>query len=386
MNKATISIALSMCLLSSVSKGAVNKEMLERNLGSLDLCYAEYEAVSATQTNEIRFVYSRGNYCLFSILGDKGDRLSTVYVASTYPDGSPKTSLLFFEGNKGSQADISDMLTMPIHPMYRYYKVCQIANLITTNDTLNPIINISLSETRLNLGLAAGFSSNMLSSAWLSGFNNENITNENEETITFSSGGHTVEVDIETGIPVRDEFPVDGKERSIKLKEFNTSSVPENYALAISESDSLDIHPAAKHEFNKISLNLYGAYLNRALSNIDDSFIETHSEVIADEAELCGRAYVMQLSNSPEKGALINQVHDLVGNNDENQNLMSLKKNLSIVLGRKLTHDQRQLDDLYWKNFKEKPDVAEDIFTIWQSGFVSGMVNGFIEFAGIKEE
>jgi hypothetical protein len=70
MNKATISIALSMCLLSSVSKGAVNKEMLERNLGSLDLCYAEYEAVSATKTNEFRLVYSKGEYCVLSILGD----------------------------------------------------------------------------------------------------------------------------------------------------------------------------------------------------------------------------------------------------------------------------------------------------------------------------
>lgn len=366
--------------------GAEKKETLERSLGRLASCYAEYEAVSATKTNEFRLVYSKGEYCVLSILSDNGTRLSTVYLASTYSDGNPKTSLIFFEGNEGSRADISDMITEPIHPMFRYYKVCQLTNLITANDTLNPIINIALSETSLNLSLSAGYSSNMLSSTWLSGFNNEDVINENEKTITFSDGGHTVEVDVETGILVRDEFPVAGKKRNIRLKEFNTSSVPENYALAISEKDSLNIQPGSNQAFTQMMVKFFGEYLNKALLNLDDGFIETYAGVIANEAELYGRAYVMQLSNSPEKEALIKHVDEVLGHTDKNKSLESLKENLSMVLGRKLTQDQRQLDDLYWKNFKMKPDVAENIFTIWQSGFVSGMVNGFVEFAGIKDE
>jgi hypothetical protein len=52
---------------------------------------------------------------------------------------------------------------------------------------------------------------------------------------------------------------------------------------------------------------------------------------------------------------------------------------LSMNLGRGLNQKLKSLDDLYWKNFAEKPAVAEEIYRIWESGFEIGFVNGVIE-------
>jgi len=376
-------ILLSIVQISSANK---IKEKLSLNLSSLDSFSARYETISGDQKKDIKLVYSKNKYCLVSTQAETGKWVSTVFVSTKYPNGLAKSSLLFLTGKKGTEVSISDASSIPLHPLYCYHKACQLAGIITSNQTLHPQFDISLSESNLHIAVSSKLSSQVLQANWLKGFSDLDIVEENEQTVVYRQGRHSVEFDIETGMLVREEFPDDaaGKNRSITLKEFKKGSVPDDYVLVISGTEPLEISKKSSKGFRRLTLKMLGAYYHGALKRVPADFVEVHGEAFAAEAKRVGYDFAMEAfgrsMTNPACATPVSGVLKLINNLDCGQDLESLEKRLyENSFSQALTRNLRKLDALLWKNIEESPEIAKDIFNLWEVGFEKGFVKATVE-------